>query len=190
MRTCSRFFAVDGKHTARDAGSAAARPLFGKAPEDRPVFFKTRAQSHIEKSALLTRGDRRHSALPARFGRARPARPPSIRRSAPRLRLSPKRCASVPAFSVIKKSPSGSGSTAHGRSNPFASTVTSKAASDFTAQVRVCPGKAGFCSGALAVLVSTGAHCGVEAEVLAVSRAACAQAVPAVINKAVKTNTI
>jgi hypothetical protein len=69
---------------------------------------------------------------------------------------------SRPGFSVTRKSPFGSGSTAQGLSKPFARTVTSKAAPDFTPQARVCPAKAGFCSGAFAVRVSSGAQGEVE----------------------------
>jgi hypothetical protein len=85
---------------------------------------------------------------------------------------------------VTKKSPFGSGSTAQGRSRPLAKTVTSNTTSDFTAQARVCPGKAGFCSGAFAALVSSGEQGAVEvvdavfeAGVLAASGPLCAQAV-------------
>jgi hypothetical protein len=63
-----------------------------------------------------------------------------------------------PGFSVIKKSPFGSGSTAQGLSKPFANTVTSKGTLDLTPQVRVCPWKVGFCSGAFGLLVSSGVH--------------------------------
>ena len=104
---------------------------------------------------------------------------------------------SFPVFSVIKRSPSGNGSTAQGLSKPFAKTVTSKATLDFTAQARVCPGKAGFCSGAFAVLVSSGAHDEVEAggaadeaEGLTASRGFCAQATPTTIIKTVRTDAI
>ena len=65
---------------------------------------------------------------------------------------------SRPDFSVIRRSPSGSGSTAQGLSKPVATTVTSKATSDFTPQARVCPAKAGFCSRAFGGRVSSGAH--------------------------------
>ncbi len=89
------------------------------------------------------------------------------------------------------------GSTAQGLSKPFANTVTSKATLDFTAQARVCPEKAGFCSGAFALLVSSDVHdeveageAAVEVEVLAASRAFCAQAALTAINKTVRTNPI
>ena len=89
------------------------------------------------------------------------------------------------------------GSTALGLSKPFANTVTSKATLDFTAQARVCPGKAGFCSGTFALLVSSGAHDEVEAggaadeaEGLTASRGFCAQATPTTIIKTVRTDAI
>src|SRR5687768_5471984 len=64
---------------------------------------------------------------------------------------------SRPGFSVTRKSPSGSGSTAHG-CRPFAITVTSNAVLDLMLQPRVCPARAGRWSGALAALVDTGVH--------------------------------
>jgi hypothetical protein len=98
---------------------------------------------------------------------------------------------------VTRKSPFGNGSTAQGLSKPFARTLTSKAAPDFTAQARVCPAKAGFCSGAFAVLVSSGAQGEVEvvgvagvAEVLDASRPPCAQAAPAAVNTIAITNAV
>src|SRR5215207_1813109 len=104
---------------------------------------------------------------------------------------------SRPGFSVTKKSPFGSGSTAHGLSSPFAKTATSKATPDFTPQARVCPGKAGFCSGAFAVLVSRGAQDEVEvvgaaggAEVLPASLPPCAQAALAVVSTIAITNAV
>jgi hypothetical protein len=109
----------------------------------------------------------------------------------------------LPVFSVINKSPLGSGSTAQGLFKPFATTVTSKAVSDFAAQARVCPGKAGFCSGAFAVLVSSGAQllCALfaiscvlfaESEVLLPEFGAgfCAQTVVKVVRKIVKINPV
>src|SRR5215207_9977167 len=104
---------------------------------------------------------------------------------------------SRPGFSVTKKSPFASGSTAQGFSNPVARTVTSKATPDLTPQARVCPGKAGFCSGAFAVLVSSGAQDEVEvacaavgAEVLPASPPPCAQAAPAAVSTIAITNAV
>jgi hypothetical protein len=75
--------------------------------------------------------------------------------------------------------------------------VTSKATPDFTAQARVCPGKAGLCSGAFAVLVSSGAQGEVEAVgaavwagVLAAPGSPCAQAVPAAVSTIAITNAV
>jgi hypothetical protein len=48
-----------------------------------------------------------------------------------------------PGFSVMRNVPPGSGSTAHGLVSPRATTVTLKAAFDFTPHARVCPAKAG-----------------------------------------------
>src|SRR5215207_4481439 len=104
---------------------------------------------------------------------------------------------SRPGFSVTRKSPFGKGSTAQGLSNPFAKTVTSKATPDFTPQARVCPAKAGFCSGAFAVRVSNGAQGEVEfacasvgAEVLPASRPPCAQAALAAVSNIAITNAV
>ena len=52
--------------------------------------------------------------------------------------------AQPPRFFVTKKSPFGS-ARQPGSLQPLAKTVTSNATSDFTAQVRVCRGRAGFC---------------------------------------------
>ncbi len=66
---------------------------------------------------------------------------------------------------------------------------------DLTTHARVCPAKAGFCSGAFAVLVSSGKHgeeveageAAVEADVLATSRGLfCAQAAPILVSKMVR----
>ena len=54
-----------------------------------------------------------------------------------------------PPFSLTRKRPSGSGSTAHGAFSPRATTVTSRAASVSMPQARVWAGDAGRCSGAL-----------------------------------------
>jgi hypothetical protein len=66
---------------------------------------------------------------------------------------------SCPVFSVTRKEPSGSGSTAHGRPMPRATTCTSYATLELTPQARVCPWKAGCWLGALAARVSSGVHC-------------------------------
>jgi hypothetical protein len=72
---------------------------------------------------------------------------------------------------------------------------------DFTAQVRVCPGKVGFCFGAFALLVSIGLHCG-DAEAAAAPIALeeifsfaawggfCVQARLTAIDKRVRTNQV
>jgi hypothetical protein len=65
---------------------------------------------------------------------------------------------SRPAFSVTSRSPPGSGSTAHGFSRPFASTTTSNATFERTAQARVWPANAGRWSDAFGLRSSSGLH--------------------------------
>ena len=89
--------AVVRQHAARDAGAVAAVARLGVAPEDRAVRSERRAQRDVEQPALAARIDRRHAGdRLARLGRR------------------PRRCAGARRFSVTRKSPPGSGSSAQG----------------------------------------------------------------------------
>src|SRR5687768_16052500 len=73
-----------------------------------------------------------------------------------------------PGFSVTRKLPSGSGSTAQGFSRPSATTVVSKATLELTPQARVWSGEAGTCPSPLGERSSTGTHPAPAASVAAV----------------------
>jgi hypothetical protein len=88
--------AVGRQHAARDAGPVAAVARLGVAPEDRPVRCERRAERDIEQPALSARVDRGQAADRL----ADLAGGETMRRR--------------PGFSVTRKSPPGSGSSAHG----------------------------------------------------------------------------